>query len=696
MKIIKEVSKEEFKDFLYYELDAKDDRIYEEARDPNKLGIFQMNAGTASYMIEKIQPKNFDELNACSAFARPGTMDFADQYVENRDYKKSPYPDKVQDILSETNQVILYQEQVMKVFNVIGGFTLEETNEVRGLMKKLGKLDKDPEDVKKWEKVLKKFTKGAVENGITETEAQNLAEDLLKMSGYSFNKCFSGDCKIDRDNAARWHPTIEEMYLTKNSHKWAKENNHIPLYKKYRREGYGYAFSIGEDNRLYKNKIVDIFFSGKRGVYKISLKNGKNIEVTSNHSFPVYTNEDFCYMSIDTGLKIGSLLVSNEGYEKTEFKSRYNFTNETNEIREYTKNIKTKFVEVVSIEKIGEKNTYDVEMESPYHTLSVNGIVAKNSHSSSYTYIAVMTLYLSVYFRKYFYSAVLEYEIDRDKYLVDRLNGIRQHGFKIIPPDINKSKQVITPGENNEIIFGLSDIKNVGMNAADKIVEEQPFTDFFDYVMRTRSRQVTSTTTKNLIKIGAFDNLIGGERKKYLQAFTKFWESRGTSKVKEKLELKWKESLRVTDNIPFIQTKSSDLIEYEKDVLGFNFFNSPFTEKRVKVIEELHRKGIVYYDFDEVGPVSRKISVSINDFRIIKDKNGNEMAFIEMDDINGRKENVPVFASYWKVIGNKLIASKGKIILVNVYRDDRGSFLFGQKSFVSDSVKILRMVKEMP
>lgn len=135
MKIIKEVSKEDLRKFLYEGMDLEDSELYKEARDPSKLGIFQMNAGTASFMIEKIKPSNFDELNACNSFARPGTMDFADSYVENRDYKKSPYPQQVQEILSETNQVILYQEQVMKVFNEIGGFTLEETNCLSGDVK---------------------------------------------------------------------------------------------------------------------------------------------------------------------------------------------------------------------------------------------------------------------------------------------------------------------------------------------------------------------------------------------------------------------------------------------------------------------------------------------------------------------------------------------------------------------------------
>jgi len=116
----------------------------------------------------------------------------------------------------------------------------------------------------------------------------------------------------------------------------------------------------------------------------------------------------------------------------------------------------------------------------------------------------------------------------------------------------------------------------------------------------------------------------------------------------------------------------------------------------MKALETLHKRGIVYFDFEEVTPISKKLPVSINDMRIIKDKNGNEMAFVEMEDPKGSVQSVPVFSSYWKVIGPKILSAKGKIILVNVFRDNNDKFLFGQKGFVSEQSKILRMVKEMP
>jgi len=138
MRIIRKVTKQELKDHLY-NLDINDPNIYTEANNDNSIGIFQLNGNLAHEIIKKIKPQNFDEINAVSAFARPGTSSFVEQYVENREHHKSPYPKQVAALLTETQSIVLYQEQAMSIFNKIGGFTLEETDSIRGLMKKLGK-----------------------------------------------------------------------------------------------------------------------------------------------------------------------------------------------------------------------------------------------------------------------------------------------------------------------------------------------------------------------------------------------------------------------------------------------------------------------------------------------------------------------------------------------------------------------------
>lgn len=783
MRVLKKIEKNEFKRWLFYHINTNDKNIYKEANNPNKIGIFQITAGTGAFMVESIKPNDFDELNACSAFARPGTMDFVPQYIKNRENGKSPYPKIVADILSETHSIILYQEQVMAVFNKIGGFTLEETNTIRGLMKKLGKLEKKKEDLDAWDEVIKIFQNGAQEKGISKIEAKKIADDLLKMSSYSFNKCFSGDMVIDKDNSARWMPTIEEMYLVMNNKEWSESNGHGSLHYKYKNSGYVSGFSLNEDGKLYKNKIRNVFFQGKKVVYRIMIENGKSIEVTSNHRFPVKVDNEIEYRSIDSGLSTNDFLFSNEGYEVTEFKGRYNFTNETNESREYKSAIyygngednagfidgesvkfsknrdillehtsdvcphclkvmsrkechhidgnrhnnelenliilcpschkkedykigrnrkgdKGKIVslsKIISIEKIGIKNTYDVEMDDPYHTVSINGIIAHNSHSTAYTYLSVITLYLSYYFRKYFYSSVLHYEVGRDKYLLDRLRAVKIQGYKILPPDINKSSKFIAPvkGSIDELIFGLEDIKHVGGNPADVILNGQPYKDFIDFYLKIQGNRVTIRAVRALICIGAFDGL-HSDRKRLLTKVDRFWEQKKTIKVEEKLRFLWNNIEKQIDALPGLDATQEDLRDYEREYLGFNFFITPFSPEFMEKINTLKQKGLAENCFADVSRSSVKVPVVVCSMRVFNDKNNKEMAFLELEDYTGDRISIPVFQSFWMHVKAFIIQSK--VHLINLYRQkkDDGSeqIMFGRSGFAKQH-EVERFIKRL-
>jgi DNA polymerase-3 subunit alpha len=145
IKVIKKIDKEEFKDFIF-KIDERDPELYKVLKD-STIGIFQFSGNTAENVGRKVNPENFNDLVAVNAFARPGTIDFLPQYLENKENDTSTYPEKVNEILKKSHNTIIFQEQVMSIFNKIGGFTLEETNYVRSLLKKLGKADKKPEDL---------------------------------------------------------------------------------------------------------------------------------------------------------------------------------------------------------------------------------------------------------------------------------------------------------------------------------------------------------------------------------------------------------------------------------------------------------------------------------------------------------------------------------------------------------------------
>lgn len=506
MKIIKKVTKDEFKKWLY-DLDTDDKNLYKEANNPNMIGIFQLTAGTAKFMVEQIKPSNFDELNACNAFARPGTMDFVPQYIKNRETGKSPYPKQVADILSETHSVCIYQEQTMEVFHKIGGFSLEETNNIRGLMKVLGKADKKKKDLDEWDKVIARFQKSAEEKGISKLDAKNVANDLLKMSSYMFNK----------------------------------------------------------------------------------------------------------------------------------------------------------------------------------------------SHSAAYAYIAVMTLYLSFYFRKFFYSSVLHYEVGRDKYLIDRLRSVKLQGYKVLPPDINKSSRFIAPvsGSDTDIIFGLEDVKHVGQGPATAIMENAPYTDFIDFLMKVAGKKVTIRSIRALVGIGAFD-CIYPDRKRLMTKVNRFWEEKKSIKIEEKLRFLWNKISDSVDGLPGLDASRDDLREYEKEYLGFNFFITPFSDEFMEKIYLLESKGLVKTCFGEVTRGSAKVPVVLNSMRVFNDRNKKEMAFLEIEDFTGERLTVPVFQSIWAVIKPFFVV--GKVHMLNLYlnkKEDGTEQIMPGKSGWPKPAEMQRFVKRL-
>lgn len=186
IKVKRKVEKKEFREFLY-NISTEDKQVYDVLKN-SPIGVFQFSGNTAEGITKRVKPESFEDLVAINAFARPGTINFLPQYLENRETGQSPYPEKVKEILKETHFTCIYQEQVMSVFNKIGGFTLNETNDIRGLMKKLGKADKNPKDVAAWDIAINKFEKGALELGLTKKEAKGVADDMLALSAYNFNK----------------------------------------------------------------------------------------------------------------------------------------------------------------------------------------------------------------------------------------------------------------------------------------------------------------------------------------------------------------------------------------------------------------------------------------------------------------------------------------------------------------------------
>ena len=166
------------------ELNFNDPFIYQQLQDfKTPHGCFQIEAETNFKVCKKVKPRNLEELSGVLALARPGALEFVDQYANfttNNQYEG--IHEFFDSVLSGSGGVALYQEQLMKMSNKIG-FTLDEAEVLRRIVGK-----KKVEEVKKWQE---KISEKIKENNLAPEIGDILWRILENSANYSFNKSHS-------------------------------------------------------------------------------------------------------------------------------------------------------------------------------------------------------------------------------------------------------------------------------------------------------------------------------------------------------------------------------------------------------------------------------------------------------------------------------------------------------------------------
>ena len=161
---------------------------------PSKLlGIFQFETNTVQTILKHVLPKNLQELCALNSLNRPATSHLIKQYAINRDKKDKgilySHP-SMEEVLSETYGVMLYQEQVMDLAHKLGKIPLSETDDFRKALVKFTDANKEEqEELRKT--ILERFIQGAISNGVSEHKSKEISENMAKFAGYGFNKSHS-------------------------------------------------------------------------------------------------------------------------------------------------------------------------------------------------------------------------------------------------------------------------------------------------------------------------------------------------------------------------------------------------------------------------------------------------------------------------------------------------------------------------
>ncbi|MBN1102473.1 MAG: DNA polymerase III subunit alpha [Deltaproteobacteria bacterium] len=164
-----------------------DEATYRLCGEGKTTGVFQLESSGMKDLLRRLRPEVFEDLVALVALYRPGPLgsNMVDEFIAGKHGKtkiRYPLPD-LEPILGETYGVILYQEQVMKIAQVLASYTLAEADELR---KAIGK--KKPEVLAKHRE---RFCQGASGNGVDPRAAEKLFLLIDKFGGYGFNKSHS-------------------------------------------------------------------------------------------------------------------------------------------------------------------------------------------------------------------------------------------------------------------------------------------------------------------------------------------------------------------------------------------------------------------------------------------------------------------------------------------------------------------------
>jgi DNA polymerase-3 subunit alpha len=159
-----------------------DSQVFELFKRAQTVAVFQFEGGGMQRMLKDARPDRFEDLMALTSLYRPGPMEQIPSFVARKQGREAiDYPDeRVKPVLAETYGIMVYQEQVMQMAQIVGGYSLGGADLLRRAMGK-----KIAAEMAKHRVV---FGEGAARNGVSGDKADAIFDLMEKFAGYGFNK----------------------------------------------------------------------------------------------------------------------------------------------------------------------------------------------------------------------------------------------------------------------------------------------------------------------------------------------------------------------------------------------------------------------------------------------------------------------------------------------------------------------------
>ncbi|WNL47394.1 DNA polymerase III subunit alpha [Dyella sp. BiH032] len=163
-------------------LPLDDPDTYKLLQQAKTVAVFQLESSGMQRMLKDARADRFEDIVALVALYRPGPMDLIPSFVARKHGREEvQYPDpRVEPILKETYGIMVYQEQVMQMAQIVGGYSLGGADLLRRAMGK--------KKVEEMAKERAKFREGAAKDGLSGEKADEIFDLMEKFAGYGFNK----------------------------------------------------------------------------------------------------------------------------------------------------------------------------------------------------------------------------------------------------------------------------------------------------------------------------------------------------------------------------------------------------------------------------------------------------------------------------------------------------------------------------
>ncbi|MCA9392182.1 DNA polymerase III subunit alpha [candidate division WWE3 bacterium] len=306
-------------------------------------------------------------------------------------------------------------------------------------------------------------------------------------------------------------------------------------------------------------------------------------------------------------------------------------------------------------------------------------------HSASYGLVAYQTAYLKALYPLEFYTALLTNERHNTDKVAFIVNELKMKEIPVLPPDINKSRNIFTIEEAEEggrgIRYGLSAIKNIGDAAVLGIVQERDengdFTSLLDLCKRVNNQLLNKKTMESLIYAGALTEF--GPRSAVLKVMAEYMEA--GSKYQKQQEIgqnslfggSGEDYFSSVRRMPLLdEVNEQQVLAWEKEILGFYLTKNPHGEKIKKIGQYVHSPLNEITD----NMVGKQVVLGgyITNKSVVMTKKGNrEMAFLTMNDDLGSLEII-VFPDVYQNGARSIDVDSVVMVQGKLDAQDDGSF----------------------